>query len=134
MLVKYLVAGFLLAHAAVHLGFVSSPPATAGGPQWPFELGRSWALTPLGLDGAASRPLAIALLAVVFAGYAVAALASAGLLPSGLFVGGVVAGSVASVAMLVLFFHPWLLIGVALDVVLVWAVLIARWLPEGLGS
>ena len=52
-----------------------------------------------------------------------------GLLGQAAFVPGVVAGSIASLALLVLFFHPWLTLGVAIDLVLLWAVLVARWSP-----
>ena len=40
-------------------------------------------------------------------------------------------GGVVSIAVLVLFFHPWLLLGIAIDVVLLWAVNVANWAPEG---
>ena len=33
------------------------------------------------------------------------------------------------VGLLVAFFHPWLIIGMGIDVALVWAVLLARWEP-----
>ena len=38
MPVGLLVAGFLLAHAAIHVAFIAPPPpATADGPAWPFR-------------------------------------------------------------------------------------------------
>ena len=41
-----LVAGFLLAHAAIHVAFIApSPPATADGPAWPFAIDRAWPVT-----------------------------------------------------------------------------------------
>jgi hypothetical protein len=47
---------------------------------------------------------------------------------------GVAVGAIASLALLVLFFHPWLVLGVVIDVVLLWAVLAARWVPDSLTS
>ena len=48
-----LVAGFLLAHAAIHVAFIAPPPpATADGPAWPFTTDRAWLVTRLGLDPA----------------------------------------------------------------------------------
>ena len=41
MLARLLLAAFFLGHAVIHTGFVSRPPATAGGPAWPFTLDRS---------------------------------------------------------------------------------------------
>ena len=71
MLVGLLVAGFLLAHAAIHVGFIAPPPpATADGPAWPFAMDRAWPVTRLGLDPALMRSLALALVAVTVAGFA----------------------------------------------------------------
>ena len=130
MLLRLLVAGFLLAHAAIHAGFISArPPATAGGPAWPFELGHSWLLSPLGMGPDALRLVGLALFAALLGGYALAAIGAVGWLPSGAWVAGVVIGSAASLAMLVAFFHPWLALGVLIDLVLLWAVLLAEWVP-----
>lgn len=129
-----IAAGFLVAHGLVHAGFVSPrPPATAGGPQWPFDLATSWLLGPIGLGESAMRLIGIALLAVIVLGYVAAALATLGVTPSSLFVPGVVAASVASIAMLVVLFHPWLILGLAIDAVLLWATLANGWRPGALG-
>jgi hypothetical protein len=45
-----------------------------------------------------------------------------------------VVGAGASLAMLVLFFHPWLALGLAIDAVLLWAVLANGWRPDGIAS
>ena len=133
MVVKLLFAGFLLAHAAVHLlFFVPKPAPTAGAPTWPFELGRSWALSPLGAGSDTLRVLGIALVAVLIGAYALAALASFGIGPSGLWVPAVVAGTLASLALLGLWYMPWLTVGVGIDLVLLWLVLMTSWTPEGL--
>lgn len=132
MVVRLAIAGFLLAHAAIHIGFVSPrPPATAGGPAWPFDVTHSWVLGPLGLDAETSRMLAIALIAVTLGAFALAGLAAIGIAPAGLWPAAVTIGGVASIAVLVLFFHPWLLLGIVIDVVLLWAVNVASWAPEG---
>lgn len=135
MLIRILIAAFLIAHAAIHAAYIAPrPPATAGGPEWPFDLGRSWALLPLGLDGGAARVLGMALLAATIGGFALAALASLGLLPAGLWTSGVTIGALASLALLGLFFHPWLALGVAIDLFLLWAVLGVSWAPDGVQS
>ena len=132
MIAKLLIALFLLAHAAIHGAFVSPrPPATADGPAWPFELGRSWLLGPIGVDPELGRYLGIALVATVFCAFALAALTAVGIAPAGAWTPSIALGSVASVALLMLFFHPWLALGVGIDLLLLWAVLIARWAPEG---
>jgi len=64
--------------------------------------------------------------------YALAALASFGISPSGLWVPAVAAGTLASLALLALFYLPWLTIGVGIDLVMLWLVLVTSWSPEGL--
>jgi hypothetical protein len=36
--------------------------------------------------------------------------------------------------LLIVFFHPWLAVGVAIDLVLIWAGLIADWTPQSLAG
>ena len=43
---KLALAGFLVVHALIHASFLTpAPPRTAGGPEWPFEMSRSWLVT-----------------------------------------------------------------------------------------
>jgi len=129
---RLVVAALLLAHAGIHAGFVSArPPATAGGPPWPFDLTRSWILTTLGLESDVLRLLGMALVAATFGGFALAALAALGIVPAGLWPGSVAVGAISSIVLLAVFFHPWLVLGIAIDGVLLWAVLIADWEPTG---
>ena len=55
------------------------------------------------------------LLLVLGLGYAAATLVMMGILPERLFAASIIAGASASLLMLALFFHPWLTIGVLLD-------------------
>jgi hypothetical protein len=129
MFTKLLVAGFLVAHGLIHLGFVSSrPPATAGGPPWPFDLASSWILRPLGAGSEVTRRIGMALVAATIAGFALAGVALAASLPVSIWTAGVAVGALGSIALLVLFFHPWLVIGLAIDAVLLWAVLGRGWI------
>ena len=130
MLIKLLPAGFTLAHAGIHASFISPrPPARDGAPAWPFDLERSWLLTPMGLGSRAARGLGTALLALTLAGFALAALALLGLLPIRLWVPATALGSIASLSLLVVFFHRWLVLGVIIDLGLLWAVLVHGWTP-----
>ncbi|HEX5823455.1 MAG TPA: hypothetical protein VFY18_03255 [Candidatus Limnocylindrales bacterium] len=133
MITRLVIAAFLLAHGAIHFGFVSPrPPATADGPPWPFQLGRSWVLGPLGVDADLARVLGTALIAVTLGGFALAAVAALGVAPAGIWPAAVAVGAIGSVAVLSLFFHPWLVLGLAIDVTLLWAVFVASWAPEGM--
>lgn len=127
-----LIAAFLLAHGLIHGSFLAPhPPVTAGGPAWPFELGKSWLLQPLGLDSEATRMVGMALIALTIGAFALAALAAIGILPGGLWPPSVTIGAVASIAVLALYFSPWFVVGVGIDLVLLWAVLLQSWAPDG---
>ena len=129
-----IAALLLVGHGLVHASFVSPAPAlTSGGPAWPFDLGRSWLLGPLGLAPEVTRALGIALLLPVVAGYLVAALTIVGLAPGAWFAPAVVGATVASAIMLALFFHPWLVAGLVIDAVLLWATLARGWTPGAVG-
>ena len=109
MPVGLLVAGFLLAHAAIHVGFIAPPPpATADGPAWPFATDRAWLVTRLGLDPALCAGSRLVLVAVTIAGYALAALTALGVLPAAIWPAAIAIGSVASLGLLAACFHPWL--------------------------
>ena len=132
MIPRFVLVGFLMAHAAIHLGFVTpAPPAAPGAPPWPFDLGRSWLLSPLGIDPSLLRVIGFALFAAIVAGYALALIASVASLPADLMGIGIIVGSAASLVLLLLFFHPWLMLGVAIDIALLWAVT-TRWSVLGL--
>ncbi len=131
MLVRLVIAGLLLAHGAIHAGFVSKrPPQKPGAPPWPFDLGRSWLLTRLGAPAGTVRLLGLALVAATIGGFALAALATLGLLPADAWGPTVVVGSSTSLALLLIGFHPWLIAGVAIDLLLLWVALVAAWNPD----
>jgi len=135
MLARLAIAGLLLAHAAIHVAFISpSPPATADGPAWPFTTDDSWLLTRLGVEPETARTLALALVALTLAAFATAALVAVGIAPSWLWLPAAVTGATASLALLLAFFHPWLVLGVAIDVGLLAATLVAGWAPGPTGA
>jgi len=133
MLLRLLIAALLIGHAMIHTGFLAPrPPKTAGGPPWPFELDRSWILDALGLGHEIGRQVGVALVAVTLGGFALAAVAALGIGPAGLWPAAAGVGAVGSLAALLLFFHPWLVLAMAIDLALLWAVLVLGWAPDGL--
>jgi hypothetical protein len=131
---RWLLGGFLFAHGWVHVMFVMPRPApaaaTAGGPEWPFDMSRSWVVTAAGLDPSLVRLIGVVLVVVVAVGFLLAGLATAGILvPSGWWQALVVASAAASALLLALFLSPQLVLGVAIDAVLLWVVLAAVWAP-----
>lgn len=133
---KLLLGFFLLAHGLVHtFYFTPPPPRTAGGPEWPFEMQRSWLVTSAGLDPAIARAGGTALIAVTIALLVLAALATVGWgVPAAWWPAAALAGAVASAAVLLVFFHPWIVLGLVIDLAIAWAVLVAGWRPLGFGA
>ena len=128
---KLLLTAFLMAHAAIHFSFLQPAPApAAGAPSWPFDLTRSWLLTPLGLDGSVTRTFGVGLLLVLGLGYAAATGVMMGILPERLFAPSIIVGASASLMLLALFFHPWLVLGVVIDFVLLYLILGTSWAPQ----
>jgi hypothetical protein len=131
---KLVLALFLAAHGLIHASFVApAPPRAAGGPEWPFELTRSWLVTGMQLDPSLVRPIGIGL-ALASAGLLLlAGMAAAGwLVPGAWWTGLTVAGAATSLVTLVMFFHPWLVLGLAIDAALLWLIVGAGWRPEGI--
>jgi hypothetical protein len=126
---------FLIGHALIHAGYLSpAPPKTADGPEWPFVMAKSWLVTGLGIGPEVVRVLGTALVILTLVTLIGAGLASIGLVvPNAWWPQLAVSGAVASLAVLLLFFHPWLLLGVAIDLGLLYLVLLANWSPVEVG-
>jgi|SoiMethySBSTD1v2_1073268.scaffolds.fasta_scaffold3717057_1 hypothetical protein len=125
-----ILAAFVLAHGAIHLSYLAPPPpATADGPTWPFTLDRSWVLSRAHASTAVLRSIGLALTAVTFASFTLAAMAIVGVVPQTLAPVAVVLGAGSSIGLLMLFFHPWLVLGLVIDVASLWAVIVAEWSP-----
>lgn len=97
-----LLAAFLVTHGLLHLAiWLPAPSSTA-----PFDPRRSWAL-----PGHGPVPLAeLTALLYVAAGVTVAATPAIA-----------IAAAVAGLALKVLWFHPWLLLGIAIDLAVIGA-------------
>lgn len=128
---QYLLGLFVAAHGLIHTSYLRPTPADAA-PSWPFDMSRSWAVTALGLPAGSVRAVGIALVAVTVIGYLGAALAAVGVAGS-LWAPAITIASVGSIALLALCFHPWIVLGFAIDAVLLWAVLVQGWHPDVLG-
>ena len=130
---SWLLAGLILAHGLIHLMFLAPAPprtvaASAGGPTWPFELDASWLTERV---GAATVTTVGRTLVVAVAGCSVlAALATVGVLvPSALWSALVVSAAGCSLLLLVIAFDPKLVLGVGIDLALLWLALWSGWTP-----
>lgn len=128
---RWLLAALLTGHGVVHVMFaVPTPAATEAGPEWPFDMARSWVITGLGLNPNPVRSAGVALIAVVVAGAALAALSTIGtVVPSGWWQPAVAGSAVASALLLVMFFDPHLILGLVIDAVLLGVVATGAWKP-----
>ena len=128
---QFLIGAFLVGHALVHASYLSpAPPRTADGPEWPFAMAQSWLVTGAGLDPAGVRTLGTALVLATITLFIAAGLSTVGwLVPAEWWSGLVVAGAVTSAGTLVMFFHPWIVLGLAIDAALLWATLVIGWSP-----
>jgi hypothetical protein len=128
---KLLIAAFLAGHALIHASYLSPAPAqTAGGPEWPFAMGRSWLVTGLHLEPRLVTWMGTLLVVTTVAVLLLAALATLGIgVPAAWWPFLVTAGAGLSIATLGVFFHPWLILGLVIDAVLLWSVLVADWMP-----
>jgi len=111
-----IVAGlFLIAHGLVHLLYLA--PRPEGDPNYPFVPEGRWFSRAVGLQPSAAKAIAGTLAiscAVAFVISGIALLANAELWES-----AAVVGSVISLVLMLLFFHPWLLLGIAIDTAIV---------------
>jgi hypothetical protein len=128
--IRFVPAVVLVGHALIHLGYISPrPPQTSGGPPWPFQLERSWLLSPLGFGIPALRVGGFGLLVTSPAAFVVAALAIVGLAPASVWPPAAIIGTATSALLLVLFFHRWLVLGLVIDLVILVGVLVWNWSP-----
>ena len=115
-----IVAGlFLIAHGLVHLLYFAPPPEDD--PRYPFVPGDRWFARALGLQTGTAKAVAgtIAVIcAIAFAVSGIALLANAAVWEP-----AAVIGSGISVVLFALFFHRWLVFGIAIDLAIIASVL-----------
>ena len=120
-MLRFSAGAFLIMHGLIHAAYLAPK---ADDPRYPFVAERTWFATSLDLEAGAAK--------AVFATLAMTALVSFLVAGIGLCVNAgwwqplAVAGSFASLAVLLLGFHPQLALGVAIDVAIVASVLWAH--------
>lgn len=128
---KMALSIFLIAHGLIHLGYLTPAPAD---PKYPFSLSRSWVAAALGMNAYAVRLLGTALGITAALGFVLTGLAVANVVvPLAWYLPLIVVASTASLVLLSIFWHNWLVLGVVIDVVLLVALMGFGWQPVGLG-
>ena len=131
---RWVLAAVLFGHGWVHIMFLFPKPAPSatGKPttDWPFDLRTSWLAARVGSGPGMFVAVGRGLAVVTFVLSTLAALATVGILvPAAWWQGLVVASSLASLAMLVVWFAPMLLLGILIDVALIWLAIAGPWSP-----
>jgi hypothetical protein len=131
---RWVLAAILFGHGWVHFMFLFPKPGTPEGgktaPEWPFDLQASWIAARSGSGPAAFVAAGRVLAVVTFVLSVLAALATVGILvPAAWWEGLVVVSSLASLVMLVVWFAPMLLLGILIDVALIWLAIAGPWSP-----
>ncbi len=132
----WLLAAILFGHGWVHMMFLFPRPAAkpggeATGPDWPFDLRDSWLIQRAGLAVGTVTGAGRVLVVATFALSTLAALATIGILvPVDWWTPLVVCASMASAALLVVTFTPMLLLGLGIDIALVWLAIAGPWSPS----
>jgi hypothetical protein len=131
-----IIALFLIAHGLVHAGLAAAPnPDDEAAKPGAFFTSpvRSWLLPRLGLNPKAVQWIGIILVALATLGFVLAGLGVFGV--SGLSTiwrTVAVFSSCVSLLLLVLFWHPWLIVGVLIDIGILVALLWVKWPPENI--
>ena len=126
-MVRTVVGLLLIAHGLVHLLYLM--PRPEDDPSYPFVPETRWSAKVVGLEPSIAKIVAASLAVAV----AVVLLVSGIALFADVDIWKVAAatGSLLSLALLLLFFHPWLTIGIAIDVAILTDVWFAH-LPASL--
>lgn len=130
----WLLAVLVFAHGWVHLMFVFPKPerggSYAGASEYPFDFDRSWLVRRADLDTGAVRVIGIVVMAATFVLSLLAALSTVGVLvPIEWWAGLMIAAAAASTLTLLLFYSPALILGFAINALMVALVVSGSWSP-----
>lgn len=120
---KILVGLFLLAHGLLHASYLSPKP---NDPNYPFSFEKGW-LAQRASNYA--KPLGVLLVIVTIVSYTIAGIGVWGIadIPAVVSQNATVIGSASSLLLLLTFWHPWLILGLLIDIVLIYGVVILDW-------
>ena len=130
-MVRIIFGLFLVAHGLVHAGLAAAPvPNDADSKPGAFftATARSWLLPQFRLNAAAVQWIGIILVAVTTLGFVLAGLGVFGVPGlSEVWRTVAIASAGVSLLLLILFWHPWLVVGVLIDIGILIALLWAKW-------
>ena len=132
-MLKIVLAIFLIAHGLAHAGLAAAPnPDDPNAKPGAFftAVERSWLLSKLGLNASIIRWIGIILVALSTLGFVLAGLGIFGV-PGLITIWRTIAviSAEVSLLLLILFWHPWLPVGVLINIGTLIALLWAKWPP-----
>ena len=128
---KIIIALFLIAHGLVHAGLAAAPnPENSDAKAGAFftSAERTWLLPRMGLNPSPIQWIGITLVVLSTLGFVLAGLGVFGV-PGLVEIWRTIAlvSAVISLVLLVLFWHPWLIVGVLIDLVIIISLVWADW-------
>jgi hypothetical protein len=117
-MIAALVAVFLIAHGFTHLGVWATPQLP--GRKASYAPTHSWVLATVRVAEYPARAVAVSLASVTTILYVIAGMAVA--MDSGRWAIAAVAAAASGLVLKAIWFHPWLIVGVLLDVGVILAV------------
>ena len=122
-LIRTIIALFLIAHGLVHVSLTYVPLPKPGEIRTPFlpswwrsATDPSWLASKIGLSNGIVRGIGCALWVLTLIGFTLAGLGSFGVpVINQLWIASAILGSVASLLLLAFYWHPWLIMGPAID-------------------
>ncbi len=114
-MIRVAVALFLVAHGLVHLMYFAPKPQDDA--TYPFVPETRWIARVLGLTPGAAKTVARGFAVVTAAAFVVAGVAL--LVDASIWEPAALIASGVSLVLMLLFFHPWLSIGIAIDLAIV---------------
>jgi hypothetical protein len=135
-MLKIVLGIFVVAHGLVHAILAIAPnPADSDAKPGAFFTAseRSWLLPPLGLNATAIQWIGIILVALSTLGFVLAGLGIFGVAGlSAIWRTLAVVSAAISLLLLISFWHPWLPVGVLIDMAILVALIWAKWPPSEL--
>lgn len=119
---RILLGLFMIAHGLIHASYLTPKPDD---PNYPFHFDKGWFAQ---IVGSIAPTVGLLLVVVTIACFALAGLGILGV-PGLLGIAKimVIIGAVSSLLVLILFWHPWLVLGIVIDAVLLYAALKLNW-------
>lgn len=119
---KILLGLFLIAHGLIHASYFTPKP---NDPNYPFDFSIGWFT---GLVGSNAKYVGIVLAVVTIVSFVLAGLGVLGVPGLAAITNQLaIVGAAASLVLLVLFWHMWLIVGVLINVVLLFGILRLGW-------